>query len=662
VKRHLEENDPFSYDNPYLSGDGSSDSESTDSDDDDWERYGSYNHRFRYEDPFILNSALVWLGTEDRRTPAVVWSAGTVQLQGKIPPKALGPSWDGNMKRSIPFFDIASVECKMNVLLRHTHWGILLQEYCKSNSELRNWAKSLKKRLRYFLEGKHDPAWNTDRRVFYYGKDYENRPRRNRALRLLQVLQSVNGLFNQIYLSDIGAGWNWQMFDNFSLRHLSLLLSDEFLDGELENQMTGLTHYEILKRYRGEVKRAVLRSEPLPLPSHSITEGFKGVIEVLNAILDGDRKIQRLSVISQTRGCGTPPPSVVLKSKIKFLETVSEEPEPLSSSKKFLIKAAVKKITDSIPDYVFQGLGTKSGIRVTASACYERSRKEGGTVEFIRTLVNEGNLGRKIRISDLEGLGAVPVYKNLDEVTAGEYVFWRCLEEVLASNKEDLKKAFLVMIREPGKARTVTKGAAALKVVLDLVNGICSYPLKRVESSSSGMGKAHHGWNFFKEFFTSWRGLTFGDPEGIQRYKRGDGYIEEIVTYPALYVGMTDYSEATDFLHHDVARPIARAWMLKCGIPPVLRGIVMETCFTPRTILFRATGPLKEMGDPTDSDGIRSVKLVRGVLMGDPLTKVILHLINASVRTVMEIGKDNSLLKPFPEAFAISSKVFEGFY
>lgn len=146
------------------------------------------------------------------------------------------------------------------------------------------------------------------------------------------------------------------------------------------------------------------------------------------------------------------------------------------------------------------------------------------------------------------------------------------------------------MIREPGKARTVTKARAALKVVLDLVNSICSYPLKKgLESSTSGMAKANHGWNLFMNLMGPWRDMTF-HTKSVERSHDGSSQIETR-TFDHLFVGFTDYSEATDNMHHDVARTVGDMWMLKCGIPSVLRGIVHETCFRPRQILFEASGP-----------------------------------------------------------------------
>jgi hypothetical protein len=277
----------------------------------------------------------------------------------------------------------------------------------------------------------------------------------------------------------------------------------------------------------------------------------------------------------------------------------------------------------------------------------ENLRGEGGTTEHVRTIVREGRLGRKVRIIDLN-TSAETSEQELSEMSVGSYLFWRCLEEVLSMTPASLREASLVMIREPGKARTVTKAHAALKVILDLVNGICSYPLKKgVESSQSGMAAANHGWNFFTGLYGSWKELAFRVDKSSER--RGPlGSTLRTTEFGDLWVGFTDYSEATDKMEHKVAQLAAEVWMLKCGIPKLLRGIVHETCYKPRTIFFTGSGPLEKIGEPTDVKNIRRISLVRGVLMGDPLTKVVLHLLNIVARRLGALGASNSPLELLP--------------
>jgi hypothetical protein len=611
-------------------------------------------YRFVYEDPFKINAAAQMSDLIGQCPMKIVcWPGGVKRLQDNIPAQCLYDTEAGrNLKRGMPFYKIQSTDIKLYVLLRHTHWGRHLTAMCKPSEEnpLSNWAQLLRKRITFFLEGRHDPFWSKDQIEIAYGaRDYQTRKPKERALRFLQILETVDGLFVQTYLSDLTAGWSWQLFDNYVLGAIHHLIGDEFLDGDLPKEFLGedvITVYERLKTYRGQLKEAFLQGKPLP-EGTGINRVLGGAVQVLNGLPEGLYRSQVGAILTQTRGCGTPPPLVVLKAKMKFIQTVSSVPDPLKTGQASLVRLSLQQIVDEIPDHVFTGLQTKAGVNVTTSACIEELRADGGSSEYIRQIVREGTLGRKVKIIDLN-TGQTQSLQELEEISVGGYIFWRCLEEVLATEPVVLREAQLVMVREPGKARTVTKAHAALKVILDLVSGICSYPLKKgVESSHSGMAAANHGWNFFTNLYSLWKELTFNVVSTEKGRSGPDSFLERI-EYADLYVGFTDYSEATDKMDHKLAQIAAETWMLKCGIPIILRGIVHETCYKPRTILFNGTGPLERFGEPTDIENVRKVTLVKGVLMGDPLTKVVLHLLNIVSRRLGMLTTERSVTNMLP--------------
>jgi hypothetical protein len=242
-------------------------------------------------------------------------------------------------------------------------------------------------------------------------------------------------------------------------------------------------------------------------------------------------------------------------------------------------------------------------------------------------------------------------------------------------NPEELSRASIAVAEEPAKARTVTKQRAALKVVLDTVNKICSWPLaKGVESSRSGMGAAHHAWEAFKGFYTQGNRSTFFDQVRVPGGGKTDGpngtFTKEH-RFKAVYASFTDYSEATDFFRHDIAKIIGGQWMLRCGIPPMLRGIIHRCCYSPQTIEADVSrSVLNYLEDTKNIPGIKLVgtshgifhlelKLVVGVLMGGPLTKVILHLLNISVREFAKCGHKPEF---YERSFANARPFVERFY
>jgi hypothetical protein len=299
-----------------------------------------------------------------------------------------------------------------------------------------------------------------------------------------------------------------------------------------------------------------------------------------------------------------------------------------------LLKAALDEVIGSIPDSAFTGLSTKARITVTTSACWESSRRAGGTSEEIRRLITAGEAGEQVPKRDLN-TGRVNGWCDITTVDSlGEYIFWSCLDHTLRTPREKLRNAFLTVVKEPGKARSVTKARACLKVVLDLVNKLCSEPLKKgIRSSHSGMAEANHGWNLFVDMMS---GESVKELFALSMREESpyEGYTERVDTFEDLFFSSTDFEEATDHCDHAVAAMIGDAWMRKCGIPDILRGIVHTTCYKPRTVFFYATGVLEGIGrsEPELGSNINSVQLVCGVLMGDPLTKVVLHMINVVTR------------------------------
>jgi hypothetical protein len=245
-------------------------------------------------------------------------------------------------------------------------------------------------------------------------------------------------------------------------------------------------------------------------------------------------------------------------------------------------------------------------------------------------------------------------------MTKGEYIFWSAYHFCVCSDPDELSKVSVAVAVEPAKARTVTKQRAALKVVLDVINKICSWPLgKGLESSRSGMTKGHHAWETFKEFYHSKNAsMFFNSPLEKQKYtnvSKKEFFVTRL--YDTVFASSTDFSEATDYLQHSVASIIGGRWMARCGLPKALRGIVQRCCYRPRIVEFKANDAvinyLRQNGVQTvkydiDKQGIACcrVKLVTGVLMGDPLTKVVLHLLNASIRQYGRKAHNPAFYKP----------------
>jgi len=291
-----------------------------------------------------------------------------------------------------------------------------------------------------------------------------------------------------------------------------------------------------------------------------------------------------------------------------------------------IVAEIMTEVIGELPDHVLAGLSTKAGVTATTSATWEHTQAEGGTLQSLQDLCKDKAVGVKAMVYDLDT--GDPLNFLDQEASEGTYIFWRCFEEVIHMKPEERKKAALVVVDEPGKNRSVTKAVACVKVVFDFVNKICSIPLERgFDSSHSGMRKANHMWNFFKDYEKQpLKDILFS----IKR-KRTEKYCNSTrveVEYDDVFAVSTDYETATDYLSHGVGKIIAYPWLVKCGIPKILRDLVCEIAFEPRPIYFSGDFGVGELLGT--ENGVPKFRIItsRGVLMGDPLTKVVLHFTN----------------------------------
>nr|QIR30283.1 RNA-dependent RNA polymerase [Plasmopara viticola lesion associated narnavirus 4] len=597
-------------------------------------------YRVKYDDPWKIHAGYR-LGESLGEVPEItLWSGDGIRLQDPLPARLLGPNWEGSPKSKVRFSAIVAHDVKLHVVYKHTHWGQRLHELCNEpGGRYLSWARTLRTRINRFLNGSTDPCMSKSQIETFFEGHSPNR--KARSERFIEMLKTVDGIFLQRYLCYPEEVWTWQRFDMFTLGNISYLIGDEFLDGVMTDKAISVsTAYSQLKASRKWFKEALHRGSLDSSPSgmDSIPKWcrqFANVWKRANCST-GPRRVYLIGILSQTRGCGTPPPLVILQSKVKFLRTIGRERPPEPASAGLLRRAALREILKELPDSAFTGLATKSRVTVSTSSSWEKTRREGGTIEAAREILASLPIGEQVPVRNLD-TGRIESYKNIGDFdSTGEAVFWLALDHTLRTPPDLLKQAFLTMVKEPGKARSVTKARACLKIVLDLVNKIVSSPLEKgIRSSTSGMGKANHGWNLFCRLMSDEvRDMVFSlDTREENAY---EGYVERTDTFKDLFMSSTDYEEATDQLSHEVARDLGEAWMTKCGIPRLLRALVSKTCFQPREVFFHASGVLRSLGTarPEYGPDIRSVRLVCGVLMGDPLTKVVLHLVNVVTRRV----------------------------
>lgn len=635
-----------------------------------------------YNDPFLVlaGRALVRARGHDPISHGLhtkVWFGDVRRLQDQVPSAWLSPEYTGKRDQTIKFVDISNPIVKKKFLFDRTFWGKRLSSLCspkiieelfpnypmKEKKSLQIWASKLKGKIISYFSLESHPSWKREEfdKLFTAYKP----SLANRSKRLLEVLKTVDGMFVQRYTAFPEEVWTWEKFDLFVLKNLDMLLDDEFLDGEVDSIETK-TRYEELKDSRKLFKSLanrdnLLRAIELGEVENQLPKWLHHLIPIWERAMKQqyERKEFLLGLLSQTRGCGTPPNFVILKAKVKFIETVTDAPREINPSTKKIILNVLEKTIASVPDEVFTGLTTKARITITTSGCWETAAKEGGTLQTISELVNCGREGKPVTIIDLY-TGEPERDATLEELSVGEYIFWACLEKVLMTDPEELRRAFLLVVKEPSKGRSVTKASAYLKVILDCISKICAWPLaKGFKTSKSGMLASSHGWNFFLQFFDKDEEEDCFEPIHRIESERIAGSHFEQTTYRDIFIGSTDFRTATDFMDHWLARVIGTSWMKKCGIPPILQMVVLMTSFEPREIHFIGKGYLSRFGEPTEDESIRKVVLRKGVLMGDPLTKIILHIVNILIRKTSELlGDDSFCNEIWPDGKELRDELF----
>lgn len=545
-------------------------------------------------------------------------------------------------KNSLTFVDFREPSMMMDYLMKFTHWGSYIDELLRERSTNFSFAVALKKRIKFLLEGRHDPEWRSDLRVALYGKEYQKRSSKSRASRFLQMLRTVDGIFVQDFLANPEICWNWKRYDQFLLSTIWALIGDEFLDGNIEGELSLLkTQYARLKSMRKAFKaRAHSYQRNQPIDDELVPAWLRYRLEGLNEAIRGshckDIDMQRVQILTQSRGCGTPPLIMHGQSQRKMLLTVSEPPSKMPRIKRMLLERAVRDMVEKIRPEHLTGMDTVATVKITANAAFHRAQKEGGGIAAVQEMIIQARNGVPVRRIDLytgQLLDEIPFQKE----NAGEYIFYACLRACL--EEEDLQSLTIgeiLDVSEPSKVRVVNKSKQHLKIVQDVFSKMLSkMMLKAYPSAAAGLGKANQGWQFFRSLFRDEesREILFQDAVEPVKIYRSENQFEVTHVWKEVYLGMTDFECATDAELHEVARIIMKPLLIKAGFPPLIIGLLLETTLASRILLFKPKGAVKDLGEvyPKEPE-FNFIRTHRGIFMGDPTAKPILTMTNEVIR------------------------------
>jgi len=426
--------------------------------------------------------------------------------------------------------------------------------------------------------------------------------------KLRNILATVDGLLMQLTITfpDKREFLRWSRIDQITSCLISLLVSDYFRD--FNDDLSRLTTYEKVKKLRKAIKQQGFN--PIgDLRKVDVPREISFLEVALKFVSDGKRPLDlfRVSTLCQTRASGVPPRVVYNKTLDKIKETLMEPPDDSVYSE---IAGLIQIGVDSVHTKVLQEIGGEKAREKFWSCCLDEAKislsdsgefftksSDGGKLEAARKVLHKNSTFPRRNLHTGEIIGEFCVGQDSE----GECLFAWALDQFSDDEKcyeRNLMSVRISLVAELGKYRGITVSHLAHAILLHVLSHVLLKYISVIPSSESGVKAANHAWNLFKR-------LSHKNPAGSFIFDKED-----------VYVYSTDWETASDFTDHSVAEALLNRVCYNLGIPDWYR----ETC------VFALCAPRQVEFIDQDSKTLEMFLSNRGVLMGDPVTKVILHL------------------------------------
>jgi hypothetical protein len=500
------------------------------------------------------------------------------------------------LERRVRFTNLPNVKTAMAVLKRGTYWypQMLKRKKFQNSSFQRKFARLLAGLPS--AEGKEN---------FHAVKAMKVHS--GAIQRLRSMLAVVDGLLMQVTLSFPGHKefQSWNRIDQIQRSLIANLLDDFFKDVDPERVLT----FDKVKSIRKNIKMAGFN------PTKDMTDvrvpRELSAIRVALSYIRGKTPLSHLQVMimSQTRASGVPPRSVYDRTLAKTKEILTtpsskdlynEVQGPLTRAvDHFYSDLLVRAGGEDARSHYFDSVVKSSKISLSDSGEFFTKADLGGKLEAARRVLNANPEIKEIDLHTGKPTGKVLTKENSKQ---GELLFnWACNQfadrsKIYSNNNMSCR---ISLVAELGKYRTITVSSLQHALLLHPFSHMGLKMLEIIPSSTSGIGAANHAWNFFKR-------LSHKNPSASFIF---DEKISTSVT-------STDWEQATDYSDPYIAGAILNRLMSHLGVPKWYRETVHLALCAPRQV-----ETLDRNGAP-----IEVFYTKRGVLMGDPVTKVVLHL------------------------------------
>jgi len=420
------------------------------------------------------------------------------------------------------------------------------------------------------------------------------------------MLATVDGVLMQATLAFPGTPeiQSWKYLDRLQASLIANLLSDYFRDLDPKR----ITTFEKVKIVRKDIKMHGFN--PISDLSKVDIPRELSNLRVLCALVRGKTPLShyQVMILSQTRASGVPPRIVydrtLAKTKAILTEPSSRETldrvlQPLQVAVDHFYSDLLVQVGDDFArKCFFEAVVGESKISLSDSGEFFTTTDCGGKLEAARRILISHPEIPEISLETGDYTGRILTVND----SQGERLFhWACgtFKDRTKVYDKNCMSCRISLVAELGKYRTITVSTLQHALLLHPFSHMGLKILEAVPSSQSGIGAANHAWNFFKR-------LSHKNPSASFVFR------DDIETS----VFSTDWSVATDHTDPLIAGAMLNRFCYRLGVPQWYR----------ETMLFALTGPRQI--ETMDRNGVPIEKFYssRGVLMGDPVTKIVLHL------------------------------------
>nr|UYL95374.1 MAG: RNA-dependent RNA polymerase [Tonghua Narna tick virus 1] len=360
--------------------------------------------------------------------------------------------------------------------------------------------------------------------------------------------------------------------------------SDQITNSILCNCFHNYSSFQTdLKKLRKTFRRAAFSKERVTL-NYDMLRSMSYMVRPLQILNEyagrsSKEKMFRVGMFCQTRSTGLAGADQVKSSVEEFIQGVTT---PGVFAPNELLTDSISQVVKAIAAQPTFGTNPEFKISMSTSACRESSKKNEGKFGYLKTLVRGCSK-------------VIPPLREGISGTLGNWL-WPEAQQRLREDPEDVLSVNVAAVRENGKARVVTSGSFWKDVALQPFSHITLHAIKTFDNLKSSLQAAKLGWKFISEIEYEY--------DGIGKYNW-------IFDTPGVCLYTSDWKRATDGPTPESGWALSGKLFKDMGLGPTELETIKSYWLGRKKLFYK---------------GQHVGWLVRGIPMGDPITKTNLCL------------------------------------